>query len=228
MRPLLLRPALVRATLEGRKTQTRRVVTDRTSRGNVPASRLDLSRAWVDPGPSPAGNAGPYLKAPVLGMEAEQTVERLYPWIVPGDRLWVRETWAQTYVRTEKQPGVVYLADGPDFLRPTDSGYQQWGANMKGVWRPSIHMPRWACRLVLEVTAVRVERLQSITAADAHAEGLAVVEGERPEQTLARFAEGWDAINGARGFGWDANPWVWVIEYRTCRSGPYAASPLES
>ncbi len=73
-------------------------------------------------------------------------------------------------------------------------------------WRPSIHMPRWAARITLEVTGVRVERLHDMTRADSYAEGLASAGDSFPDL--------WDSINVERGFSWESNPWVWVIEFR--------------
>jgi hypothetical protein len=90
-----------------------------------------------------------------------------------------------------------------------------------GPWRPSIHMPRWASRITLEVVAVRVERVQDITEADARAEGIAayVEYGGGSVETLIQgnrhsFRELWDSINASRGYGWDANPFVWVVEFQ--------------
>lgn len=111
-----------------------------------------------------------------------------------GDRLWVRETWAS-------QSGMVAR-------RATDPLFP--GAR----WKPSIFMPRWASRLTLEVTHIRVEQLQDITEADANAEGFP---SHLSVQTLAParldFAILWDKLNAKRGFGWARNPWVWVITF---------------
>ncbi|MFM0375171.1 hypothetical protein [Paraburkholderia aspalathi] len=90
----------------------------------------------------------------------------------------------------------------------------------RGDWRPSIHMPRWACRLELEITNVRVERLQDISEADAIAEGVNAGpweydNGEGTETARESFHCLWDSPNAARGCGWDANPWVWVVGFRT-------------
>ena len=103
-----------------------------------------------------------------------------------GDRLWVRETWQMN----EPPSGAIYRAD--DVAGHIDSG-----------WRPSIFMPRWASRITLEVTAVRVERLQDITEEDATREGCTC---------RFHFRQVWDRINGKRG-SWASNPWVWVISF---------------
>lgn len=124
------------------------------------------------------------------------------PYGRPGDRLWVREAW-----------------------RPVHGGYSDLGARYRAdferdqtVWRPSIHMPRWASRITLEVTGVRVERLQDISEADAQAEGSFewAAEQDTPVRDLdeARlvYLQLWQSINGPAS--WDADPWVWVVEFR--------------
>ncbi|KVO11765.1 hypothetical protein WJ73_19665 [Burkholderia ubonensis] len=100
------------------------------------------------------------------------------------------------------------------------------GSSIDGKWRPSIHMPRWASRITLEIIGVRVERLQDISEADARAEGVTIEEwhkvghclgpGRGADQPLSirAFRELWDGLNAACGYGWDANPWLWVIEFR--------------
>jgi hypothetical protein len=135
------------------------------------------------------------------------------PFGQPGNsRLWVRETWLKTTGGT-----IWYRADGHDIA--------------KGHWRPSIFMPRWACRLVLELTAVRVERVQDISEADAKAEGVPLSNGSATGQryyeawgpdrkcvshVTARlpFTALWDSINAKRGYSWASNPWVWVLTFR--------------
>ena len=115
---------------------------------------------------------------------------RCCPYGVPGDRLWVRETWAPLTV------GYAYRAD------------PVWNAPPADRWHPSIHMPRAASRITLEVTGVRVERLQDISEADVIAEGC-------PRQMLygtGWYRDLWLKINGTGS--WGANPWVWVIEFR--------------
>lgn len=219
-RPILFSGEMVRAILDGRKTQTRRTVSDSTSRGNFRASEmlLDDPRVFVDPGPSPAGNPGPYLKAPInvpaicerRGGTAEEwdaaVVERLYPAWFADDHLWVKETFSPCVCDAcrkawprEGKPGhgVNYRAtdDRPDY-----------------VYRPSIFMPRWASRLTLAITDVRVERLREISGSDAVAEGLSPT--MRNEATAVdRFSDLWDSLNAKRGYGWASNPWVWAIAF---------------
>ena len=137
-------------------------------------------------------NAGDYMNA---------------PW-APGDRLWVRETFCDHW---HMDRGVIeYRADGELDSDMFDAGC---------TWRPSIHMPRWASRITLEVTGVRVEQLQEISYEDAKAEG---AEFWRNDGTLTElppcsahryeFEDLWTSINGADS--WDANPWVWVVSFR--------------
>jgi hypothetical protein len=115
------------------------------------------------------------------------------PFGQPGNsRLWVRETWLKTTGGT-----IWYRADGHDIA--------------KGHWRPSIFMPRWACRLVLELTAVRVERVQDITVPDALAEG---IQHSTMNAPAVEFRWLWDSINAKRGYSWASNPWVWVLTFR--------------
>jgi hypothetical protein len=148
------------------------------------------------------------------------------PYGAPGDRLWVRETFAHVYYGTDGETGVCdEVADMPtkyDGRGCCQINYKsdiKWGAldyEERGFkWRPSIHMPRWASRILLEVKSVRVERVRDITDADSLAEGI------RPSDVAARgyqdarvaFMVLWNSINKKRGYGWDKNPWVWVVEF---------------
>jgi hypothetical protein len=186
--PILFSTPMVRAILEGRKTQTRRVVSRANSLidGSTPKGTwwndLDFDEAWVDPGPSPAGNRGPYLKVPYPGLSS---VHRIYPRRWAGDRLWVKETFQRTCSRT------IYKADTELHLK----------------WTPSIFMHRVLSRINLEVTSVRVERVQEITEMDHEAEGLGLK--EQPDA----FRALWDKLNGKKA-PWSSNPWVWVLEFR--------------
>jgi hypothetical protein len=253
--PILFSGAMVRAILDGKKTQTRRVICDRNSQGNIPASclLLDDPRTFVDDGPSPAGNPGPYLHAYVNAPAWERRngwepgdawpdiMERLYPRIWTGDRLWVRETWGtvtmhelgqhvfcgrrvpdrtEVVYRAGKRMGVPVPGTSPVEFRT------EWRDDFQpATWYPSIHMPRWASRLMLEVTQVHAQRLQEISEEDAIAEG---VERDRhgwrdysrpnelPQSSAAdSFCTLWDVINGKRrGRSWADNPWVWALTFR--------------
>lgn len=225
---ILFKPEMVRAVLrrENPKTQTRRLITARNSlvdgigmsQKRWDAMAFDFSRAWVDAGPSPAGNPGPFLKVPAI-RDGDELVHRIYPKLQPGNQLWGRETWAPNTVQPiEHRPPVDFLYAATDSKRYA-----------VGRWRPSIHMPRAASRITLEVTDVRVERLQNISETDAIAEGIVQVvrdpglgKGGRPGW---RWAENeyagsavhgyellWEHINGPGS--WGANPWVWVVDFR--------------
>ena len=208
--PILFSAPMVRAILEGRKTQTRRVVGLGNSlingigcsRKYWESQRLDFERAWIDHGPSPAGNPGPYLKVPAT----DEAVHRLYSRRWAGDRMWVRETWnTSENVRPAIVEPYIYGAD------LNSNGVTRWAAR----WRPSIHMPRDASRITLEITDVRVERLQDISESDAMDEGVgALVTGARdgnPDQYRTTFRDLWGSINGVKS--WAANPWVWATTF---------------
>lgn len=207
--PILFSAPMVRAILDGKKSQTRRVA-------KKMVRHPDLGNLYT-PG--------------ALAMEGEpqHVIERACPYGRPGDRLWVRETWQGPLFdgehgdvdrRTiEKPEHCVYKADGvpaPEFIDADD--------NLQCCWRPSIHMPRWASRITLEITSVRVERLQDISEADAIAEGIesradgwAWYTGQDHKtsyttQPITSYRSLWDSINGAES--WAANPWVWVVEFK--------------
>lgn len=126
-----------------------------------------------------------------------------------GDKLWVRETWAApasyddlSPLRLWHKPKVWYLADGP---KPA------WA----GITRSPLFMHRWASRILLEITEVRVEKLQKISGQDIKAEGLDVqFTFPGAFDALERFSVLWDSLNAKRGYGWKENPWVWVISFR--------------
>lgn len=233
-RPILFSGRMVRAILEGRKTQTRRVVS------SPYAAEAD---AWA-PGPGGLWESG--IRGDGGGLARGERIR--CPYGRPGvTRLWVRETW-----RSDAPQRVAYAADGwcgavgndgaggRIFLQhgwlskyATAEVGAYYGERAYGMrWRPSIHMPRWASRISLEVTGVRVERLQEIAEEDAKAEGVLLPEAATAKQDTADvhgllpyravFAACWDSINGKRpGASWSANPWVWVIEFRRL---PHAAS----
>ena len=200
-RPILFSGDMVRAILDGRKTQTRRVCSvQRRLRGGGP------SDMWVyGPPDSVQWIRCPYGK--------------------PGDRLYVRETWALTCDGgwAVSPSTLTYRAGGdpsiriikPDQFSPIGEIEQRPDAEVPGRWRPSIHMPRWACRIALEVVSVRVERLQDISRSDELAEGVKTTRSTRTGVVYAKesFADLWNSINEKRGHGWDSNPWVWVVEF---------------
>jgi hypothetical protein len=231
---------MVRATLAGMKTQTRRVVTRANSYVNgsranqVSWARLDLAspEIFVDPGPSPAGNAGPYLHVP---RRDDDSRHRVYPQLALGDRLWVRETWCETELGcgepTDGTPVIAYRADdeaipiGRKIDTEEDYLIREWRTHHTHLdkWRSPIHMPRWASRILLEITDARVQRVQEISEEDAIAEGVGkdcpvgyIPAWQRAPHSYC-FAQLWDSINEPCGFGWDENPWVWALTFRVVK-----------
>lgn len=195
-RGMIFNDEMVRAILEGRKTQTRRPVK------NVRADNCLVIRK-----PTKKRN-GVYTHV----MDALE--HGLCPFGNVGDRIWVRETfnafWLDNDVIQEIKDGVSlaselcdYKADYSDSSKPAEG------------WTPSIHMPRWASRILLEITDVRVERLHDMSEADAKAEGASPVTYKiTPPEAVYRvgFGDIWRGIYGQEN--WLSNPWVWVIEFK--------------
>lgn len=209
-RPILFSAPMVRANLEGRKTQTRRVIKSfagtRQPLCNLRehgASGADVSGDFNDP----YSWGLPYAEDGVGDISLGQWPEL---WTYgTGDRLWVRETWSHT------GSGVWTIADtynalGGEYI------YRATNDVPGAKWWPSIHMPRRASRITLEITGVRVERPQDISEADAIAEGCkghnCPPDHEGDTSPQEEYRDLWQSINGHGS--WDANPWVWVIEYR--------------
>lgn len=202
-RPILFSGAMVKAILDGRKTMTRRVI--------VPQPTLHAdSPLVVDDGAlfAMAQDGSTVIVRHRLGS--------------PGDRLWVRETFGEDYTDFAR----VTMGQEQITIPVARYVYRADGHKMSDVgtgWSPSIHMPRGASRLTLEVEAVRVERLQEISEDDAWAEGIERDEHGRAvnpwgkTQTVQNarqaFRLGWDELNGRRA-PWSADPWVWVIQFR--------------
>ena len=212
-RPIIFSAPMVRAILDGRKTQTRQVV-----KPQPPHS----CRYVMNGAASHALCFGPNDECvPPTGTSIDHRLP--CPYGVPGDRLWVRETWNTLPLRH------VFYREGGEM-------HKDWK------WRSPIHMPRWASRITLEITAVRVERLNEISAKDAVREGVGLpdecdheIECSDPRNGAtwtdlesnaaggcpwsschcARdcFRELWDRINGKR-HPWSSNPWVWVLEFK--------------
>lgn len=183
---------MVRAILDGTKTQTRRVVKPQPYEplcGNeFPA--VCKSDFWAEE------HVGKWIWP-----TEESEFFGFSPYGQPGEKLWVRETFCDDWKDTR---GIVYRADGGIDGEMADAGCN---------WRPSIFMPRAASRITLEVTGVRLERLQDISVADAIAEGVPRGGPENPDGIEQReYRALWEQINGLGS--WDANPWVWVIEFR--------------
>jgi len=233
-RPILFSGDMVRAILEGRKTQTRRVIKPQ------PIPCEDGSFDW-------------------RGDNYEILPRRLCPYGREGDRLWVRETWAAIWPDVYDVPlekcNIEYRAD-INALYPGNWPADEARGNPEAPkWRPSIFMPRWASRITLDVTSITVERIQDISEEDASAEGcnlewyrdeagsgeiwpcplcqgwqvypalganLGVTENDCDECNTSRkmFKHLWNSINDKRGYSWDSNPWVWVVEFRIVTNDP--------
>lgn len=206
--------AMVRAILDGRKTQTRRV---------APVSRLDIKPynggvTWgVNFSKPIKGVLGSYSGGRFTEEEARRVIASQFcPCGQPGDRLWVREAFDFLPAGGSDEPQaceIVYWATGSTEPRLAPSNYNPMIYGHEKV-RPSIHMPRWASRITLEITGVRIERLCGISDADAKAEGAPWAACGSPQDGShkAGYAQLWESINGPGS--WDANPWVWVVEFR--------------
>ena len=202
-RPILFSGPMVRAILEGRKTQTRRVL-------NPQPTAWESNDAFLTWAKNPNGDS-PMTLSHFAGLS---------PYGQAGDQLWVRETFWPRPFRTPRDmregadtwPAVFYDADKPDA-----DCLQGWGWKRK----PSIFLPRALSRIGLEITNVRVERLRDISEQDARSEGMLTTGvGAR-----ASFMVGWDSINGKRkGCTWSDNPWVWVIEFKRVEAAQQKAA----
>ena len=212
-RGMIFNAEMVRAILDGRKTQTRRIMKvqpkpSKSRPGDFWFSSKKLESmvhvSDLAPGNSPIADYHLFIQ------------EHCCPFGAVGDRIWVRETWAR-YNIDQNSHDIAYRATTP----------ADWPE--EGRWRPSIHMPRWASRILLEITDVRVERLNAISEEDARAEG--IIDGgclncgepepcgcanPEPDATDA-FAYLWQSIYGQES--WNANPWVWVIEFKRVEGG---------
>lgn len=233
-RPILFSGPMVRAILEGRKTQTRRTVK------HPPHQRIENLHVGGD------------VEWPCRETD-DGMVAMHCPYGVVGDRLWVRETWMPAEVKSEQSVAILYKASND--VRPDGVGAESFGATrwferpweeINGFrqdiermevegdkWRPSLFLPRWASRLTLEIVGVRVERLNEISEVDAIAEGVeskpserwegrrvwrdftpddpANPDGEWFERARDSYRSLWRSINGPES--WEPNPYVWVMEF---------------
>lgn len=208
-RPILFNTDMVKAILDGRKTQTRRPMKDQPF----------FAKNWIEYKGNKYG----------IGLESSQLKnhfrQRFSHWGVVGDHLWVRETWQGPLVNQEDEGA--FMVDKESFQNPKYCSYKASGESCEFYdielgelvyrWKPSIHMPRWACRLVLEITDVRLERIQDITEEDAAAEGTITEEMAAKDGLDWRFGDRrqfqdmWDKVYPN---SWENNEWVWVIEFK--------------
>lgn len=212
-RGMIFNGEMVRAILDGRKTQTRRIISNVGADNCIPLQKRTKTKDGI------------YTH--VMGAN----IYGLCQFGKVGDRLWVRETWSD--VNLDGAPAVAYRADDEvydlmedeslldedgafNYQDPRVSKYQfaAWYSDLisgvEGNWRPSIHMPRWASRILLEITDVRVERLNAITESDASAEG--ITDTGFGDLLVDGYRYLWKSIYGDDS--WQANPWVWVIEFK--------------
>lgn len=244
-RPILFSAEMVRAILDGRKTQTRRIIKPQ------PYVDANGNACWKNTNFGQDLKRTPSFKSLASPLPCSNTKRVLCPYGAPGDQLWVREAWR---VAAWKECGhiAVDYRSSPEDVRtpwaavPDDQWDRLWrqsiddarraGEAGRGTtrrdgngwkwdrgdspcrWRPSIHMPRSASRITLEVKGVRVERLQDISEDDARAEGVEPITstGWQGQNTVVMtasevFADLWNKINGPGA--WDANPWIWVIRF---------------
>ena len=203
MKPILFSTSMVQAILDGRKTQTRRIVKE-DKRGQWVAVNNARNLEFGASVPC-------YLHREVSVDDKSRNI--MYPKYDVGDILWVRETWSKD--------------ENGEYVYRTNYGTTEDDSFPPSMfkWKPSIHMPREAARIFLKVTNVRVERLQDITEEDAIAEGVKdPYEYQSPEYyeqpnlrgfeiNKSAFAGCWDSIYSKRGYGWESNPWVWVVAF---------------
>jgi hypothetical protein len=221
-KPILFSTPMVKAILEGRKTQTRRIIKSRHESG-----LFQISRRVTD--------------NQITSIESLDWDERncekdiVCPYGKPGDTLWVRETWAR-FAGIDKVNPVIYRADGAWEARGVEGPIHVEGNR----WKPSIHMPKSVARIWLEITDIAIERVQDISGSDAEAEGVewrimgkefGKLQGQRlykdylnpantefgPTFAKDSFMYLWQSINGFES--WDTNPWVWVVSFKTLSTG---------
>lgn len=220
-RPILFSGAMVRAILSGQKTVTRRVV-----KGNQIPSRSKSDspeHQWIAVVQDHPRWGFAAFGATEQECAAELAMYRGCPYGRKGDRLWVRETWYCNHSEVQKGP---YLqpADMADLDQAREDGdlvYAADGLNPyeqdQPIWKPSIHTPRWVSRILLDITDVRVERLQDVSRADIRAEGLQcpleLANDDVSPNYRDWFPEAWRELWESTGGDWDGNAWVWVVEF---------------
>lgn len=239
-RPILFSAPMIRALLDGRKTQARRVLNlpKKTHSGGPIYERKDMG-GWEATtigggGCFTIGRDGSRCPAPErVGIWHQTTGTCMVAPYQPGDRLWVREAHALVPASAYRCSEGVEQAIDPVYPRQAAIYRAGWERSAPGVgWRPSIHMPRWASRLTLNVTDVRVQRVQEISEDDARAEGsflercdCSAMRAKPKDWVMASFRQTacayhgeefrylWNHLNASRGYGWEANPWVVAVTF---------------
>lgn len=220
-KPILFSTEMIQAILEGRKTQTRRVMRPQPFWGErrIGPTMEQPRSCWIW---SPKKDEVWFN----WGKGFDPVIAYRCPYA--SNTLWVRETWQAISPDENERPlrecQIIYKAtdEHPGLYNPDKSDEPWYG------WRPSIFMPRWASRITLRVNNVRVERVQDISEDDAIAEGIINYEYINPPKNginypdklkaarlpQQKFKELWNSINAKRGYNWETNPWVWVIEFQ--------------
>jgi hypothetical protein len=220
-KPILFSAPLIPAIQDGRKTQTRRIVESRTI---YPHGAFWDHGAYEPVEITPAVWSFRLKDSKSLCTASRGAPVFKCPWGTAGTQLWVRETWCcamddgeYLYSPECKQVCLYQATETEHIIKDSGNGgteYRKDGTEASP-WVPSIHMPRWASRITLEVVKVLVQRLVEITEEDANAEGFP---SHLSVQTLtparSDFAAFWDSLNSKRGFGWAVNPYVWAITFR--------------
>lgn len=211
-RPILFSTDMIKAILDGKKTMTRRIVKPQP-----------YQQGWA--GTIPLYQFGEYTHGHKLhGQFKQDEIFEVCPYGLPDDRLWVRETWAAMALY-DKLPPINIPEGTPIWYKDSDVDMPSGCGDDMGKWRPSIFIPRWASRITLEITEVRVERLQEIQPYDAEKEGFALAGLKQCCSACdtkdhsyygghIHFAEYWQKLNAKRGYSWESNPWVWVVSFK--------------
>lgn len=187
MRPIIMSGESIKAILVGRKTQTRRI---------------------IKPQPNRVVNGLPYRRLISNGIgDVIKLIKCPYGQI--GDRLWVKETWATENRYNHLKPSEI--PQPATLYYPANRDYEPF---QMGIKRSLLFMPRWASRITLEITGIRVERVQDIPLVDVKKEGISEINWYHYDNAIDAFKKLWDSINAKRGYGWGINPWVWVISFR--------------
>lgn len=203
-RPILFSAAMVKAILDGRKTQTRRVI------------KPQFSKTW---GQGVRNQDPDYFSVHVDIREPNSEWRWLRcPYGKPGDRLWVKETWGAIWPDLDPVPlrecKIEYRADSPYASYPGGWPADEARGNPDAPkWQSPLFMPRLASRITLEIVSIRAERLFDISEEDARAEGVSI-EATRTLTHRGAFAITWDSINAKRGYTWESNPWIWAISFK--------------
>lgn len=208
-RPILFSGPMVQAIIAGQKTQTRRVM--KPQPWFLPEA-YDRFSGWMWTRDGTGDGEGLAWGSEADMLHVSYSLGAYCPYGKPGDLLWVRETWAALY--PGKDDVLPTVNPRPAVCSLAYAATEERGIN--GGWTPSIHMPRWASRITLEIVSVRVQRLQDITEEDAKAEGCT---GEHFDLAVNDFIWLWGSINGKReGYDWESNPWVWAVTFRAVKA----------